>query len=342
MLEPELLALLADHYGLAGATLELLSGGAERERAVYRVPDGHGASWALRAYRATARLPEHLRGCGAPDPATFLRSRATTLAFLERQGYPAPRVRPTRGGALVAEAGGWCCLVTTFVAGDRPGPTPDVLRALGEAVGRLHRLPCERTAPGALGTSYWPPGRAIADTLARLEAGAGVLPTMWRPVVAAYGATLRELQGEPALPTAIVHGDAWVGNAVVAPGRPLVLIDWDVAGLGAAALDLGRLLVGAHWGREGPPPLLEPDSARIAAVLDGYCRARRPAAAERERLLAATRFGVVFVAANHIGSLAAGAGGGEASDAILHRTWAWYEACVPIAAIAEARLRTGG
>ena len=51
----------------------------------------------------------------------------------------------------------------------------------------------------------------------------------------------------------------------------LVLIDWDTAGTGPAVLDLGDVLLGCHIPLAAPySSHLQPDQARIQAVVDGY------------------------------------------------------------------------
>lgn len=329
--------VLAEEYALDAVTLRPLAGAVDQARVVYYVQDAQDRTWVARAYSDAAPLPDHLRGCGVTTARDFLETRARTLVFLQRQAYPAPRVLHTRTGVLVAGAHGWRCLVTTYVHGAQPEPTVEALRALGTAVGRLHALAGANES--SVGLSYWPPRRAVPDTLAHLHSVAELIPPRWREMHAAYCRTLETLLHGPTLPATLIHGDAWLGNAVADGRGELVLVDWDEAGLGVAVLDLGRLLLSAHWGLDGPPPELEPAPERITAVLTGYCQARVPARAERAVLVEAIRYGVVFVAANHFGRLR-GEGWSEALEAFIRRLGAWYTACTEIRHLAQTHLDT--
>jgi Phosphotransferase enzyme family len=48
-------------------------------------------------------------------------------------------------------------------------------------------------------------------------------------------------QRAPALPSSVVHGDPWPGNAIHTAHDQVTLIDWENAGLGLPLLDLGFL-----------------------------------------------------------------------------------------------------
>jgi aminoglycoside phosphotransferase (APT) family kinase protein len=58
---------------------------------------------------------------------------------------------------------------------------------------------------------------------------------------------------EPAA-ASIVHGDFKLDNVMIAtddPGRPIAVLDWEMAALGDPLVDLGILLT--YWGPTGPP-----------------------------------------------------------------------------------------
>ena len=145
----------------------------------------------------------------------------------------------------------------------------------------------------------------MATTLARLDAVADRLPDDWRSMHEAFVRTTLAVQHWAGrLPTGLVHGDAWAGNAVAGPGGEVTLIDWETSGIGLPVLDLGNCLAECHLNADLPPDrpeawLVQPDEQRIAAVAEGYRAHRVPTGAERELLADAARFGAAFVGAIH-------------------------------------------
>ena len=80
------------------------------------------------------------------------------------------------------------------------------------------------------------------------------------------------------LPTTLLHGDLATVNMAFESGRPgsLTLLDWGLATVGPAGLDIGRLLAGcAHlFGPVGE----RPESETIVARLDDLLSLQRQAA----------------------------------------------------------------
>jgi len=126
------------------------------------------------------------------------------------------------------------------------------------------------------------------------------------------------------VPEALVHGDAWPGNAVqTAPGE-VMLIDWEMAGLGLPVLDLGNCLAECHLDSNLAPDrpqawLVEPDEARIAAVAAGYSAYRSLSGPERDLLPASTAFGAAFIGAIHFEAALIRGAAGPSMDARLAR-----------------------
>ena len=254
-------------------------------------PDGDAIL--VRAYRADVPLAPYLRGCGTASVTDWLLGRAVTLDWLAGQDYPAPRAVATRSGDLIGVAGPWLTWATSYIPG-RPVPGGG---QLGAALGRLHAL---GAAPGA-GLALWHPA-AIPVALGRLDAVAPLLPGEWRPLHSQFRSTLLAVRAAvPALPVAVVHGDARPGNAILTASGEAVLIDWENGGLGLPVLDLGHCLLECHLDlpRPGVPEAqhISPDPGRIAAVLDGYARWRRLADAERAALAEGIRFGAAYAGA---------------------------------------------
>lgn len=253
-----------------------------------------GSAWVVKAYRQDRVPPELLGGRATRDMASLLTNRAATLIALERCGYDAPRVVPTRAGAPVGLARGWALLVTTYVPGAIADPTLEQLELAGAALGRLHAL-----APSAqVGWSWWYPQAAIPRMRGWLAAAAPYVAPEWAELYAFCHATADAVAARADLPSAIVHGDVWAANMVHRSSGALTLIDWDNAGLGTAVIDLGSLLVECHVDQDQPNDgHIQPDAARIGAVLRGYRRARALAAAELAALPEALCFDTAYLAA---------------------------------------------
>jgi Ser/Thr protein kinase RdoA (MazF antagonist) len=284
--------------------------------------------WVLRAHQADQGMPEHFRyfypwacsspaGSQSPLAATtcnmdkWLRSRAAMLTALEAQSYPGPRVMPTRDGALVGAATGWCTLLTTFVPGTVLTPTLAQLRHLGVALGRLHTLSVlapvragQEMSAGTPGPSYWHLQYAIPSALARLQAVAPDMPDAWRPWHTAFALNMEQMQ-QVNPPLHLIHGDVWSANAIADASAEVILIDWDQGGQGPAIADLGRLLLECHLDTDLPIEdalawHITPDPARIEAVVEGYAQERIPTPAELDTLLIGMRFGIAFIGALHL------------------------------------------
>ena len=286
-----------------------------------------GAGLVVRAFRTDMPLAGQFRG-GRPAAVTdWLRSRAATLDWLEEHAYPAPRVIRTRSGDLVGLAGVWATLATTYVTGTPLGPGTSQLRLLGEALGRLHAVGAAAggAAMAAMGRAAWDPETAIPAALGRLEAVESLTPADWRPLLDRFRAVLLAVrQRAPALPSSVVHGDPWPGNAIHTAQDQVTLIDWENAGLGLPLLDLGFCLLECHLdvGLTGNRPSarpIRPDENRIAAIAAGYTRWRRLQPAEKDLLLEGIRFPAAYVGAIHFEQALIGGVRGRSMDVRLER-----------------------
>jgi Ser/Thr protein kinase RdoA (MazF antagonist) len=295
----------------------------------YRLRQRDGTTVAVRAYRAEVLLAPHLRGSGTESVTDWLLGRAATLHWLAAQGYPAPRVVATRTGDLIGVAGAWLTWATGYIPGRALQPGGGQAGMLGAALGRLHALgpaPGVEAGPGpSMGLAPWHPAAAVPAALGRLDAVAPMLPGEWRPLHAQFRSTLLAVRAmAPALPVAVVHGDARPRNAVVDRAGEVVLIDWENGGLGLPVLDLGYCLLECHLDAGLPVGSLEashitPDPGRIAAVLDGYARWRSLDDAERAALAEGIRFAAAYIGAIHFEQALLGGVAGAAMDARLGR-----------------------
>ena len=138
-------------------------------------------------------------------------------------------------------------------------------------------------------------------------------------------AVLLEVQTrESLLPTAVVHGDPWPGNAIRTARDEVTLIDWENAGLGVPLLDLGYCLLECHLdaGLPSEKPSarhIRPDEDRLAAVAAGYSQYRRLQPAERDLLPDGMRFAAAFAGATHFEQALIGGVRGAPMDARLER-----------------------
>jgi Ser/Thr protein kinase RdoA (MazF antagonist) len=335
------------------ADVRHIHGSVSGDRVAYRLRLSDSEFVVVRALRADAAVGPEFSACGPATMVDWLSSRAATLAWLAGRGYPAPRVVPTRSGDLVGLAGAWLTLATTFVAGSVLRPDRGQLRMLGEALGRLHALPvavdgepdgpagADRAAgpvgpvgpvgpagpAGPVGESHWHPDIAIPAALGRLDSVEALLPAEWRPLHESFRQTVEAVRQHVGdLPRAVVHGDAWPGNAILAgeDQAEVILIDWDTGGLGLPVLDLGNCLLECHLDPGLPPEQpqawhIQPDDERIAAVAEGYSTRRPLGPAELDLLPDSVRFGTAFIGAIHFEQALLGGVGGASMDARLER-----------------------
>jgi Ser/Thr protein kinase RdoA (MazF antagonist) len=333
-------------YRLGPVSVRRRYGSVSGQRVGYQVEWPGGAPVLVRAYRADLPLPAQLRAAGIAPVADWLLGRAATLDWLAAQGYPAPRVVATREGDLIGVAGAWLTWATSYIPGRPLAPGGGQAGLLGAALGRLHALgaPPGPAAVMAPGLASWHPATGIPAALRRLDAVAPMLPGEWRPLHEGFRRTMLAVrEAAPSLPVAVVHCDAWPGNAVVTSDGGVTLIDWEYAGAGLPVLDLGQCLLECHFDPGlplGQPQTwhIEPDPGRIAAVLDGYARWRRLEDAERAALADGIRFGPAYAGAIHFERALIDGVGGTTMDARLAALRNWTAVSQAIADIAARHL----
>ena len=261
-------------------------------RCLYRVK-GTGTSWLLRAY-------------SHPNSQARQQRMVAVLELLAANTYPAPRLIYAANGAAMVERYDWHIVMTTFIEGDViESNTPTTLQQLGQVLGKLHAL--SETLPvsmiQALPLAGWTPTSqftpfALQEMLAIVDAIPHSLQTVYVDIVQA----LRSLSPLTDLPEGLLHNDCVPTNAVMSKDDVPVLIDWADAGRGPLLIDLAWLLIQSDGGLPRTPPL-EPDRARLYAIIDGYCEHRVLTIAENAAMLDALRYvptvwsGLEFVAA---------------------------------------------
>ena len=283
-------------------------------RGIYRIDDTNGHSWVVRMFQQQNAAP-------------WLAQPATLLRWLESCRYVAPRVLMTTAGDVIGERAGWWTLVTSYIHGQTVQPAPTNLYLLGDAVARLHHLPFSDTAP--VPHSRWHLPIALPIMRQQLRDGLSKAPADFQPLVRAFLDTVDQFRRHHDLPNTVIHGDCWHANAIRTARNSVVLIDWDNAGLGPAALDFGQVLLTCHYDVANPLTV-EPNEARIRAVMEGYMAQRVVTAIERRSLADALRFGLAF----HAGHYLAQAARLEPDDAVLKKLHVRWNATADIARIA--------
>jgi aminoglycoside phosphotransferase (APT) family kinase protein len=155
---------------------------------------------------------------------------------------------------------------------------PWLIKALVEALARLHALEPETQGLAGLGKATGFAERQLKGWTKRAEAAFGAeAPAALAPLLGALGAAM------PADPPArVLHMDAKFDNLLVDPDArtATALIDWDMGTLGPPAFDLAVLL--SYWIEPGDPadthalravPSLTPGFPRRADVVAAYAAA---------------------------------------------------------------------
>lgn len=287
--------LLSRAYGLVPTELVRGPAGTATHNLVATEDDGR--RWFVKVYPETAE----------PDDE---REALELSEFARNAGVPVPMIRRTVTGDLLAESDGAALSVAAYVEDARTaegGLTGDLWAAVGEIVGRLHRILAEHPA----GSPRVVPGREVCDVelarqrlellLARsAERGLDAPDTAfarWAVATAqrrldqlpSTAALLRELPD--GLTVQVVHGDLASPNVLVrgvgAGSEVAALIDFRPPGQLAAAWELGRIvldprtvLARSDWPsglatavaayREANPALPVEDLLAVPRVAAGY------------------------------------------------------------------------
>lgn len=259
--------LVVQSYDIQAASLiSLFSSTSKR---IYSVEQPGREHWVLRAY--------HQADSNTANPHDL----ATLLLFLERHGYPAERVvRDLHNESLVIHDG-WQLLMTTFIDGSEADNAPATLQQFGALLGRLHALKTV-TSP-ALPVAEMLPAPELAYALSQLTEVAQQVPQDLMPRYQMLVEAIHSIDHCEGLPTVIIHNDCHLVNVVRTHTGQMLLIDWEGAGLGAAVIDVGFLLVSSQ-----PFSLAigesRLDAERINAVIDGYCQHHILTPVELDRL----------------------------------------------------------
>jgi Ser/Thr protein kinase RdoA (MazF antagonist) len=344
MTDVAVIGRLLDEYherGVPPTSIEVLAGSEHESRISYKLTLADGSAQVLRAFRADAAVPAAMRGPFTETVLDWLVGRARTLAVLAEADYGAPEPVLTRTGELVAVAGPWLAWASSYVSGSVLAPTLSQLHALGETLGRLHRV-----VAGGRGPNLSPrhPAVAVPMTIARLDAVADKVPAEWAGLCETFRQTVLAVDSAaPSAPEAVVHGDVWARNALEPSDGRATLIDWEMSGLGLAVIDLGNCLMECHLNSKvsnlDPDAwLIAPDEDRIAATARGYASARTLSPTELALLPDAIRFNTAVVGGIHVELALADGVSGPTMDARLARIENRLAIASEVAALATAYL----
>lgn len=210
----------------------LLSGGAIQQNWALSVTRGGAAEeWVLRtdnpatlavslprmaefallraAHAAGVRVPEPLFACA--DPGVI----GAPFFVMRRVGGMATAFRLARAAAA-------------------KGGDAGLVRAMGEALARIHRIRPPREDLSFLGPPPADAGRAfLAAMRARLDAAGTPRPVL------EWGLSALERHLPSPLPPVLCHNDFRTGNLMVEEGRLTAVLDWEFAGWGDPHADLG-------------------------------------------------------------------------------------------------------
>lgn len=172
----------------------------------------------------------------SPDGSGGFATEIAALRLAAEWQIPAPRVL-----GLDAGAGSWGmrALLETVVRGRSAipvEPSPQRLRAMGEAAAALHAVTVEPSAELPVRTRPIP----ASDFAEARRLGTDHTT----PLLAAADEQIRRLP-VPEGGTGFVHGDLWQGNMMWEGDTLRGLIDWDMAGVGHYGVDLSSLRLDA-------------------------------------------------------------------------------------------------
>jgi Ser/Thr protein kinase RdoA (MazF antagonist) len=285
MPEPSLVRhIVQTLYDLEPQSIESLDPYQNPLRGVYRVQDSQNRSWVMRL----SQYPEMI------DAFTHA---AHLLDWLTHRSYPTPSVRLTTEQQFVGLIDGWAVLMLSYVAGTvLTTPSPDELGAVAQTIGRLHRL--RDNTQRSFAHSRCHPDH-VATAAQQLAKHSTKVPQAFQALLSDLHAAMCALQQRAGDRLCVTHGDCWYANAIKAADGRITLIDWDNAGIGLPLLELGNLLLTAHFDFQQPLDL-RADEAKIKAMMQGYQKECRISENERASIADAMRFLLAFQLGSYV------------------------------------------
>ena len=273
--------------------------------------DSTTGSWAVKT-----------RGAGGSDPEDEVDATAAFHEAAVSAGLPAPAVRRTRDGRLLAEVGGSRVGVLAWVDMAGPDPALDPV-AVGSVLAGLHGMPAARFPGPVASAGPWevrpwfhaPVGAAAWDQVIGrvVERGAP-----FAAALAAHRDELVALEGLLAPPVDLLwcHRDLFCDNVRATPDGGIVVFDFDNSGPCDPSWELAFVLT--EYATDPAPTHAVVDTARAKALCDAYRSAGGPG-----RLTGPGDFTMVAAVLGHIAELAATRWLDATDDAERSATAAW-------------------
>jgi aminoglycoside phosphotransferase (APT) family kinase protein len=273
--------------------------------------DSTTGSWAVKT-----------RGVDGSDPEDEVESTAAFHEAAVLAGLPAPAVRRTRDGRLLAEFVGTRVGVLAWVDMAGPDSALDPV-AVGSLLAGLHGMPAARFPGPVASAEHWvvrpwfqePVGAAAWDEVIGrvVERGAPFALDL-----AAHRNELVALEGLLAPPGDLLwcHRDLFCDNVRATPDGGIVVFDFDNSGPCDPSWELAFVLT--EYATEAAPTHAFVDAARARALYDAYRSAGGPG-----RLTGPGDFTMVAAVLGHIAELAATRWLDATDDAERSATEAW-------------------
>lgn len=252
-------------------------------RGLYRVHDTQGSIWILRLLNV-------------PSVVDSLTQIAELLQWLEQHHYVAPRLVLTHNHQVVGFLNGWGSLLLSYIDGAVLNVHSTDFAHLGFTLGQLHMMPLPNA--GRVPRSRCDPVLLQTQTARQLAAGNNRVAPCFQPLLKTLRDSLNVCISQND-PLCLTHGDCWYKNAIKTRDGTVVLIDWDCAGIGLPILDVGYLLLTAHYDLTQPLQIT-PDTQKILAILQGYQRARRISETEWAQMQSALQCILALQVGEHV------------------------------------------
>ena len=198
------------------------------------------------------------------------------LDHLDARGLAVPPAIKDRNGTEIKQLEGRPACLIKFLSGvSLSHPTPGQARAVGEAMGAMHRAVAdfEPTRPNTMGVGTW------RDLLTRCGRDMDTIaPHLFERVSTALDAVERDWPTD--LPASAIHADLFPDNVLMLGDTVTGLIDFYFACTDIRAYDLAVMHTSWLFDAQGR----NPDAAVGAALIEGYVAAHPLAAEERAAL----------------------------------------------------------